>query len=230
MPRAPVFRRSRDRPRGSQSTPPLRKRRHARAPTVSSARCNRASMVSSCRSTCGADSKRLIGGMRRQRGHRTPLRRHEIGFGARDFVCGNRVSAAMRSSTRVTGALVRDRASDRAAALPAIAAAQPAAPLPSASAASAPCRNRPARLRECLRDCRHKAQATDRAQGFHPCCSARSSSTARTIWRSFARMLRSLRGSISRATCMVMVEPPDTISRCRSQSQPARNRASGSTP
>ena len=41
--------------------------------------------------------------------------------------------------------------------------------------------------------------------------SACSISIARTIWRSLAARLRSLRGSSSRATCMVSVEPPERI-------------------
>ena len=41
--------------------------------------------------------------------------------------------------------------------------------------------------------------------------SARSSWIARTACRSFAANVRSVRGSSSRATCMVMVEPPDTM-------------------
>ena len=41
--------------------------------------------------------------------------------------------------------------------------------------------------------------------------SARSISIARTIWRSLAEKLRPLRGSSSRATCMVSVEPPERI-------------------
>src|SRR5215208_251121 len=41
--------------------------------------------------------------------------------------------------------------------------------------------------------------------------SCRSIWTARTIWRSFAYTERSRRGSISRASCIVMVEPPETM-------------------
>ena len=38
-----------------------------------------------------------------------------------------------------------------------------------------------------------------------------SSSSARTIWRSFAVKLRSVRGSSRRATCIVMVDAPETM-------------------
>ncbi len=38
-----------------------------------------------------------------------------------------------------------------------------------------------------------------------------SSCTARIACRSFAAKERSSRGSMSRATCMVRVEPPDTM-------------------
>ena len=53
---------------------------------------------------------------------------------------------------------------------------------------------------------------------------------ARTIWRSLASAVRSSRGSSRRATCMVSVEPPDTMRPCRTSCAPARRSASGSTP
>ena len=61
--------------------------------------------------------------------------------------------------------------------------------------------------------------------------SARSSWIARTIWRSLAVKLRSLRGSSSRATCMVSVEAPETMRPLTTQLRDgARPSASGSTP
>ena len=102
--------------------------------------------------------------------------------------------------------------SDPAAALPAIAAAPPEVRPPPATAASAPCRNRPATRRARLPDCRHREQARGRAHRISSLLIARSSSIARTICRSLAVSVRSLRGSSRRATCMVMVDAPETIS------------------
>ena len=51
----------------------------------------------------------------------------------------------------------------------------------------------------------------DRATRISSLLSARSSWIARTAWRSLAPNVRSVRGSSRRATCMVMVEPPDTM-------------------
>ena len=56
-----------------------------------------------------------------------------------------------------------------------------------------------------------------------------SSVSARSISVSFARRVRGL-GSSKRATCIVMVEPPETISPVESHCQEARKSASGSTP
>ena len=78
-------------------------------------------------------------------------------------------SPAMRSSTRSRAALRGVRRSGRGGALPAIAAAPPAAPPRRASAAAAPCRNRRARRRGCLRDCRHRARGQIERRGSRPC-------------------------------------------------------------
>ena len=180
------------------------------------AAADRASMVSSCRSACGADSKRLIGGMRRERRHR---------LAARDGIAS--VLALATSSCGNAGIGARcDRARGRARAC--ARSGERSGRRASGDCGSATSKRR-FRARQPLRllaeiGQRGRAHAFEIAaigrkreierRGSRPCCSARSSSTARTIWRSFARIVRSVRGSISRATCMVMVEPPDTISRC----------------
>jgi hypothetical protein len=58
----------------------------------------------------------------------------------------------------------------------------------------------------------------------------RSISTARTICRSFAVNERSVLGSRRRATCMVMVEAPDTMWPSVTSCAKARASATGSTP
>ena len=80
-----------------------------------------------------------------------------------------------------------------------------------ASAASAPCRNRRAMRRARLRDCRHRAPASDSVRGSRACVSRRSIWMARSICRIFAPKLRLSRGSISRASCIDSVEPPETM-------------------
>ena len=80
-----------------------------------------------------------------------------------------------------------------------------------ASAASAPCRNRRARRRARPPDCRHRARASGSARGSRACDSRRSIWMARKIWRSFGRGCGSSRGSISRASCIDSVEPPETM-------------------
>ncbi len=97
-----------------------------------------------------------------------------------------------------------------AGALRAIAAAPPAAPPRRSSACAAPCRNRRARRRARLRDCRRTAPASDSGRARPPWRRGRSICQARAICRSLADRLRSSRGSISRATCIVSVEPPET--------------------
>ena len=60
--------------------------------------------------------------------------------------------------------------------------------------------------------------------------STRSISTARTIWRSLAGKCARVRGSSSRATCMVSVEPPERMRPLVDDCNAARMSASGSTP
>ncbi len=111
----------------------------------------------------------LIGGMRRQ--HRQSPCAHAARL---------RISRARSRRAAPRRPPPRDRArgrappaprpeSDPAGAIPATAAAPPEARLRRATAGAAPCRNRRARRRGCLPDCRHRAPASDRATEFRPC-------------------------------------------------------------
>ena len=95
---------------------------------------------------------------------------------------------------------------------------------------AAPCRNRRAKRRACLRDCRHRARAPDRGRGSRPCSAAARSAMARIISASLAPNVRSGRGSSRRATCMVSVEPPETTRPLVDACHAARSSAQGSTP
>ena len=172
----------------------------------------------------------LIGGMRRQRRHRPPAGRNRVQFGKCDFVGGNPSGLGDAVEHAVARRPRRHEPSDPAGAAPAIAAARPAAPLPPAKASSAPCRNRRATPRGCLRDCRHRAQASDKAQAPRPC-----SGCARSRWRersaeAWRRACVRSRGSSRRATCMVKVEPPEMTRPLPMNCNAARTIASGSTP
>ena len=104
----------------------------------------------------------------------------------RDLVGRNAPVARDAIEHAVARALRDARPSGRAGALPATAASRPAARLRRATAASAPCRNRRARPRARLRDCRHRARGRDRARGSRPCSARARAAIARTIWRSLA--------------------------------------------
>ena len=80
-----------------------------------------------------------------------------------------------------------------------------------ASGASAPCRNRRARRRACLRDCRHRGQASGSASRISRLLRRRSICTARKICADLGAELRLSRGSIRRASCIDSVEPPETM-------------------
>ena len=67
------------------------------------------------------------------------------------------------------GARARPRDTCRGGALPAPAAAPPAAPPRRSSAGAAPCRNRRAKRRARLRDCRRTAPASDSGRARRPC-------------------------------------------------------------
>ena len=111
-----------------------------------------------------------IGGMRRQDRHRLAQPRHRHGLGAAPHL--PRDTRAVLDHA-VEHAVARDPRgipdNGRAGGFPAIAATPPAAPIPPATSASAPCRNRRSRRRECPRDCRRKAPAPDTDRGSGPC-------------------------------------------------------------
>ena len=135
--------------------------------------------------------------------------------------------ASARCQHMRAGARARRRRACRAAALPAPAAAPPAAPLRRCSAGAAPCRNRRARRRARLRDCRRTAPASDSGRARRPCRprarSARRAPSA-AAWRRSERS----RGSINRATCMVSVEAPETTRPCVAICHAARPSAQAS--
>ena len=135
----------------------------------------------------------LIGGMRRQRRHRPPAgRQRASSLASATSSAGILPALAMRSSTRSRAARAPHGPNDPAGAVRAIAAARPAAPPPRAKASSAPCRNRRATPRGCLRDCRRRAQASGKAPSTSSLLRLRSISMARTIWRSLAPSVRSV--------------------------------------
>ena len=168
---------------------------------------------------CGAEHRHRLAPIR----HRLVLcpldliQRHGAGRG--DAI-EHAVAGVARGSDGAVGAALLRRLRQRD---------QRAPPRP-ASGGAAPCRNRPARRRARLRDCRHRAQGSDRARGSRPWSVLRSISSARTIWRSLAVKLRSVRGSRSRATCMVSVDAPETMRPLTSNWESARPSANGSTP
>ena len=104
----------------------------------------------------GGDDR--VGGVRRQHRHRLARRPAP----ARAWRARSRRRARRRrrrrGRARGRARCARPRSSGRAGAAPAIAAARPAAPPRRASAGAAPCRNRRARPRARLRDCRHRAR------------------------------------------------------------------------
>ena len=119
--------------------------------------------------------------------------------------------AAACGQHAVARALARPRGSDPAGAARATAAGRPAGPLPPATAAAAPCRNRRARRRARPRGCRRTARAAGRGAGSRPWRACARAASARSAWRSLPAPVRSCSPSSRRATCMVSVEPPETM-------------------
>ena len=117
---------------------------------------------------------------------------------------------ATRSSTRSRAARAAS-GNDPAGAVRAIAARRPAARPRPVTACAAPCRNRPATPRGRPPDFRHKAQASDRARGLRPCESALKFERAHDLPHLWRPDCARSRGSSRRATCMVIVEPPETM-------------------
>ena len=142
----------------------------------------------------------------------------------------SRPAVTMRFSTRSRAACALCRIAVGAAALGQLRQRDEQGCLRDASGASAPCRNRRARRRARPRDCRHRARASGSARGSRCLVSRRSICMARKIWRSFVPKLRLSRGSISRASCIDSVEPPDTMRPLPANCAAARSSASGSTP
>ena len=121
----------------------------------------------------------LIGGMRRQQRQRLARMRHCFQFGAGNLVARRDAGRPWRCGrARGRAPPAPRRPNGPAGAVPAIAAARPGARLRRATGAWAPCRNRRARPRGCLRGCRHRAPASGRAKAPRPC-----SSCARSRWR-----------------------------------------------
>ena len=138
----------------------------ARGPSVSSDACRSWDRVVSI-STAPPG-----GGLRQPLGHMG--RQHRKGQAAPWGSLVPRASAwsmlmtpamSSRASTRSRAAFAAPPG-DPDAAAPAPAELRPEAPLPPSTGASAPCRNRQARRRACLRYCRHREQAPDRDRGF----------------------------------------------------------------
>ena len=130
----------------------------------------------------------------------------------------------------VAGGRGRARESGPAGSAPAIAAARPEAPPPRPSAAAAPCRTASGSPPARLRYCRHRARAEDRGRGFPPwtgVAPARSPSASARPSPQSSRVGSDFR---IRATCMVSVEPPETIWPLDTDWKAARSRASPSMP
>ncbi len=120
----------------------------------------------------------LIGGMRRERRHRL----------ACALVPAPALAGAIssRGTTRLRDGAVEHAVARRARPVRRCAVGPPRfrrlrqgdqqSRLRRATAVAAPCRSRPARPRGCLRDCRHRAPASDRAREFRALLSACSSS------------------------------------------------------
>ena len=172
----------------------------------------------------------LLGGMRRQHRHVFARVRHRLRLGAR---ASSRATDA-GGDIAIEHAVARGPRGFRITIRPAhfrrLRQRDQQRGFGQATAAAAPCRNRQAKPRGSLPGFRHRAQASDITREFASLLSARSSSMARVIWRNLAPMLRCWRGSSRRATCMVMVEPPETMCPLVTNCQAARASASGSTP
>ena len=107
---------------------------------------------------CRRGRHHLVGRMRRQHRHRPAAGGHRLALGARDLVRAecrasrrdaveHAVARAARAAPRAVGPALLRRLRQR----------HQQRRLARASAGAAPCRNRPARPRGCLRDCRHRA-------------------------------------------------------------------------
>ena len=163
-----------------------------------------AARVLSCSTSASARCGASIGNSRRAVGMRSAMRaRAPRRAGSR--------RARRRGPARGCGRAARLRGSGRAGAARATAAAPRAAPPRPATGAAAPCRSRRARPRARPRGCRRRARGADRAAGSRPSRAAARAASARSACRTLPAPVRSCSPCSSRATCMVSVEPPETM-------------------
>ena len=208
----PEPRRSAGRRRGCRPRHSVRFRRRGRRRAFQGSPAACRSTVSLISRRAGMVGNRLARQMRRQHREVAARRRDRFALGRSGFVGADarRRRPAGRARGRAPPSPPPGR--DRAGALPAIAAAPPAAPPRRSSAAPAPCRNRTGSPPARPRYCRHRGRGSDR--------SVRMCVLAQMILRAFRRRpsagswrrnRASAFRSTRRATCMVRVEPPETM-------------------